>query len=151
LIRLGIFLFAVLILAGNAQADPATSIQPQLIEVLTSSAYPVTGRQGQQAETGVVFHYYAIDGIHQLESNLSQKLPADPEVAKPLVLNRIEHLGEDAMGRLQQSATGLAKALQYGIDRYPAIVFDGAAVVYGVTDIQTALRHYQQWREGQAL
>jgi len=144
LICSGIFLFAVVVLAGNAQAEPMAPAQPHLIEVFTSSAYLVTGRQGQQTGTGVAFHYYAIDGIHQIESNLSQDLPADPEVAKSLALKRIEHLSEDAMGHLQQSATGLAKALQYYIDRYPAIVFDGAAVVYGVADIHTAVRYYQE-------
>jgi len=148
LIRSGIFLFVALILAGNAQSEPEAMAQPRLIEVFTSSAYPVTDRLGQQAGTGVAFHYYAIDGIHQLELNLSQDLPADPEAAKSLVLKRIEYLGDDGMGRLQQSATGLAKALQYGIDRYPAIVFDGTAVIYGVVDIHAVLRHYQQWREG---
>jgi len=150
LIHSGIFLFAVLILAGNAKAESAVLAQPRLIEVFTSSEYLVMGRFEQQAGTGVAFHYYTIDGIHQLELNLSQDLPTDLEMAKSLALKRIDHLSEDVMNRLQQSATGLAKILQYGIDRYPAIVFDGAAVVYGVTDIYTALRHYQQWREGQA-
>jgi hypothetical protein len=28
-------------------------------------------------------------------------------------------------------------------------VFDGEAAIYGVTDIDEALRRYQQWREGQ--
>jgi integrating conjugative element protein (TIGR03757 family) len=37
--------------------------------------------------------------------------------------------------------------MQYGIDRYPAIVFDGHAVVYGVTDVQAATRIYEQWQE----
>ncbi len=149
MIRSGIFLFAVLILVGGAQAEPTASVQPRFIEVFTSSAYLVAGRQEQQDGAGVTLHYYAIDGIHQLESSLSHDLPADPEVAKSLALKRIERLGED-MGRMQQSATGLAKALQYGIDRYPAIVFDGVAVVYGVADIHKALPHYQQRREGQA-
>jgi len=145
LICSGMFLLAVVALAENAQAEPPA--QSRFIEVFTSSAYLVTGWQGIHTETGVA-HYYTIDGIQQLELNLSQELPADLEAAKSLVLNRIEHLGEDVIGRLQQSATGLAKALQYGIDRYPAIVFDGAAVVYGVTNIHTALHHYQQWQEG---
>jgi len=150
LIRSGICLFAVVVLAGNVQAEPTAPAQPHLIEVFTSSVYPATGWQRQQVGAGdTVFHYYTIDGIHQLELNLSQDLPADPKVAKSLALKRIEHLGEDATGLLQQSATGLAKALQYGIDRYPAIMFDSTVVVYGVTDIYTALRYYQQWREGQ--
>ncbi len=37
--------------------------------------------------------------------------------------------------------------MQYGVDRYPAIVFDGKAVVYGVTDVKAATRLYEQWRE----
>ena len=49
---------------------------------------------------------------------------------------------------MQASATALAKAMQYGVDRYPAIVFDGQAVVYGVTDLKAALVHYQMWRTG---
>jgi len=149
LIRLGIFLFAVLILLGIAQAEPVASVKPRLIEVFTSNAYLVTGRQVQQVGTDTAFHDYAIDGIHQLELNLSHDLSADPEAAKTLALKRIEHLGEDAMSRLQRSATGLAKALQYSIARYPAIVFDSKVVVYGVTDIHTALRYYRQWQEGQ--
>jgi len=149
LIRLGIFLFVVLVLDGIAQAEPAALAQPRLIEVFTTSAHPAAGREEQQAEISVTFHFYVINGIHQFEFNLSEELPADPKIAKLLLLKRIEHLGEDAVGHMWQSATGLAKAMQYGIDRYPAVVFDGAAVVYGVTDIYEALRHYQQWREGQ--
>ena len=149
MIRLGIFLFAVLMLIENAQAESAVSAQPRLIEIFMSSAYLIIGRQEQQAGADIAFNYYVIDGIHQIESNLSQDLPADLEAAKSLAFKRIEHLGEDAKSRMQQSATGLAKALQYGINRYPAIVFDGVTVVYGVTDIHIALCHYQQWREGQ--
>ena len=147
MIRSEVFLFAVLVMAGNAQAEPAASAQSKLIEVFSSRAYPVTGRLEQQAGTNVVIHHYAIDAIHQLELNLSQDLPADPEAAKSLALNRIEYLSDDAVGRMRKSATGLTKALQYGIDWYPAIVFDGVVVVYGVTDIYTALRYYQQWQE----
>ena len=37
-------------------------------------------------------------------------------------------------GELENAAIGLVKAMQYGLDRYPAIVFDGQFVVYGMTD-----------------
>ena len=46
----------------------------------------------------------------------------------------------------QRAASGLLKAAEYGIDRYPAVVFDGDAVVYGVTDLDEALRHYREWQ-----
>ena len=37
--------------------------------------------------------------------------------------------------------------LQYGIDRYPAVVFDGRVVVYGVTDLVEALDRYEAWEQ----
>jgi integrating conjugative element protein (TIGR03757 family) len=49
--------------------------------------------------------------------------------------------------RLENSAKGLAQALHYGIDRTPAIVFDGQAVIYGVTDVDEAIERYTRWRE----
>ena len=47
---------------------------------------------------------------------------------------------------LENAAKGLVQAMQYGIDRYPAIVFDGVAVVYGVTDVIAATQIYQRWK-----
>jgi len=36
------------------------------------------------------------------------------------------------------------KAKQWGIQRYPAVVFgDGDSVVYGVTDLQEAIERWQ--------
>jgi integrating conjugative element protein (TIGR03757 family) len=49
---------------------------------------------------------------------------------------------------MQRAAIGLTKALQYGIDRFPAMVFDGQCVVYGVTDLGQALRQYHRWQGG---
>ena len=49
---------------------------------------------------------------------------------------------------MQHAAMGLAKAMQYGVDRYPAIVFNGEVAIYGVTDIGEALDRYRLWREG---
>ena len=51
-----------------------------------------------------------------------------------------------SMAPAKNAAIGLAKAVQYGIDRYPAIVFDGRVVVYGVTDLVEALDRYKAWR-----
>ena len=37
--------------------------------------------------------------------------------------------------------------MQYRLDRYPAIVFNGQAVVYGVTDVEDAFHRYRRWQE----
>jgi len=94
------------------------------------------------------FHVYELDGIQRIETKLSEGLTADPEKSKRVVLQRFQELREDDRARMQRAAMGLAKAMQYGIDRYPAIVFDGDVAIYGVTDIGEALQRYQEWREG---
>ncbi len=90
---------------------------------------------------------YEIDGIERFEAELSRGLPANDDVARHSALERIGQLKEVQLQRVQRAARGLSKAMQYGIDRYPAIVLDGQAVVYGVTDIDEALHRYRQWQE----
>ena len=78
-------------------------------------------------------------------------LPPDPvnRARARLVLTRIEKDWYALLPQLENAANGLLKAKQYGIDRYPAIVFDGRAVVYGITDIQAATQRYRQWQAGE--
>ena len=122
---------------------------PTRIEVFTSTQYPVietdakgSGSDLQRPEITL----YEIDGIQSVERDLSLNLPAAPQPSKQIALQRIQNLDEQTRSRMQASATALAKAMQYGIDRYPAIVFDGQAVVYGVTDLQVALAHHESWQ-----
>jgi len=93
---------------------------------------------------------YYIDRIDRLQQELSKDLPADPETAKQTALHRFQHMDNKLSHELENAANGLAEAMQYGIDRYPAIVFDGKAVVYGITDIRTATQRYRQWQDGEA-
>jgi integrating conjugative element protein (TIGR03757 family) len=43
---------------------------------------------------------------------------------------------------------GLLRAARLGLDRLPAVVFDDAAIVYGVTDLSEAAEQYARWRDG---
>lgn len=129
----------VLFFTGNtAQAAPSGVIYPRLIEVFTTADVPVAGE----------FQRYELDGIRRVEAQLSAGLPADPGESKRIVLQRLQQLNASTRARMQRAAIGLAKAVQYGVDRTPAIVFDAQVAVYGVTDMRAALHHYQQWREG---
>ena len=135
--------------AGVVQAGQPVKVHPQLVELFTTADSPITGEEGikKQALRGEIeFHVYELDGIRRTEEKLSEGLPADPEQSKRVVLQRFQQLSEEDRTRMQRAATGLAKAMQYGVDRYPAIVFDGQAVVYGVTDVQSALAYYRVWR-----
>ena len=102
------------------------------------------------SESGKVnLQVFELDGIQQMEDRLSKGLSADPIESRRVVLERFQQLRRGGHKRIRNAATGLAKATQYGVDRYPAIVFDGALVVYGVTDIHSALFQYHQWQVGQ--
>jgi len=119
--------------------------------VFTTTESPVTSEAVLDTKLGyreIEFHVYALDGIQRIETKLSQGLTADPEQSKRVVLQRFQQLHDDDRAQLQRAAMGLAKAMQYGVDRYPAIVFDGEVVIYGIADIREALHRYKQWREG---
>jgi len=137
--------------AGVVQADQPVEVHPHLVEIFTTTDSPIAGEVGinRQALRGETeSHVYELDSIRRTEAKLSEGLSADPEQSKRVVLQRFQQLSEADRTRMQRDAMGLAKAMQYGLDRYPAIVFDSQAVVYGVTDVQAALAHYQTWRSG---
>lgn len=119
------------------------------VEVFTTSERPVTGAdQDRLPVVGV--KTYSVDGLERFESWLSEGLPADPEAAKAEALRRVQQLDDARMVQAKNAAVGLAKAVQYGVDRHPAIVFDERAVVYGVTDLVEALDRYDAWQREQA-
>jgi len=109
------------------------------IEVFTDSRIQVVS--GNDNTT-----VYVIDRINRLQQELSEDLPVDSESAKKLVLQRYQRMDMQLSTELEKAANGLVQAMQYGIDRYPAVVFDGQAVVYGITDINAAIRLYQRWQ-----
>ena len=120
------------------------SDQP-LVEAFTASDIPII--PDHQVDRVQV---YEIDGIKRFETQLSRGLPSDADAARRQAIERVTHVDEGRMQRVQRASVGLSKAMQYGIYRYPAVVFDGEAVVYGVTDLAEALHRYRQWQEASA-
>jgi integrating conjugative element protein (TIGR03757 family) len=114
------------------------------IEVFTTSERPVTGADHDRLWAAVVTTY-AVDGLDRFQSALSEGLPADHKVAKVEALRRVQQLDDTRMAPAKNAAIGLAKAIQYGVDRYPAIVLNEREVVYGVTDLVEALNRYEAW------
>jgi integrating conjugative element protein (TIGR03757 family) len=141
---LGLTLFGPLLFSGPLQARETLSA-----EVFTVAGLPVSGKDDSQLK-GASIIIYAVDGLQQFETALSEGLPAEVEPAKAEALSRIGALNEVRIAPAKNAAIGLAKAIQYGIDRYPAIVFNGGAVVYGVTDLVDAIARYGVWREAES-
>ena len=73
--------------------------------------------------------------------------PHDPVAAERQARRFFAEMNHHELVRKVKNAyAGVLKAMTYGIDRYPAMVFDhGAAVIYGVTDLNEALEAYRQW------
>ena len=117
------------------------SDQP-LVEVFTASDVPIN--PDHQVDR---LQVYEIDVIRQFEKEISRGLSEDVNTAKHQAIERVTQLDEKQKQQVQRSSIGLIKAMQYGIARYPAIVFDGEAVLYGVTDLTEAIHRYRQWRE----
>lgn len=137
-------LFAPFLLSGAVLAA-----EPLRIEVFNTSGFPIRGKDDGRLQ-GVTVTTYAIDGLERFESGLSEGLPQDRAAAKAEALRRVQQLDDTRIAPAKNAAIGLAKAVQYGVDRYPAIVFDERAVVYGVTDLVEALDRYEAWQREQA-
>ena len=144
-------LVSLALFADTTFADQHGPNPPHVIEVFKSYKHPMidTDAKGSGSNWRMPkITVYEIDGVQFVERELSLNLPAEPQQAKQIALRRIQSLDEQARSRMQSAATALAKAMQYGVNRYPAVVFDGEAVVYGVTELTVALERYRAWKTG---
>jgi len=131
------------VLTGTLCAPAWANEAAPAIEVFTDSKFQVVS----VSENTTV---YVMDHIDQLQQTLSKNLPSEPDKAKRVVLARFQQMDAQLSGELENAAKGLVQAMQYNIDRYPAIVFDGVAVVYGVTDVEAATQLYRRWQKRDA-
>ena len=155
MIRIVFIMLMLAAVIGFSRAHAASANQQALsVEVFTTADREVQWEleaETKAADQNIDLQVYKLDGIQQFETQLSSNLPSDPDLSKQIAMQRIQQLDEQTMATVQNTAMGLAKAMQYGVDRYPAIVFDGEVVVYGMTDLSSALNHYRTWRAGGRL
>ncbi|WP_404360463.1 TIGR03757 family integrating conjugative element protein [Methylotuvimicrobium sp. KM1] len=121
--------------------------QGLVIEAIHSDAFSLTGVDALAGQ-GIEVKIYNLDDAERLTANLAIGLPPDQEQAKAALERRFKEQGMEAVQKhFMQAFQGRIVGVQYGISRYPAIVFDhGRAVVYGVTDLNRAVAIYREWR-----
>ena len=104
---------------------------------------------GAQRLTGVGdASVYEVDRLRGITQRLSIGLPADARRAGEIARARFDAMSKGEQEELQHAARVVGQAAHYRIDKVPAIVFDGRAVVYGVTDVARARTIYRRWQAG---
>ncbi|MEW8139162.1 MAG: DUF1525 domain-containing protein [Candidatus Thiodiazotropha endolucinida] len=92
----------------------------------------------------VALSVYNIDGHRNLEKELSADLPQNFVEAEKIANDRLMALDGKA---IQDAFRGVALTLQWDLRKVPAIVFgDGDQVIYGVTNLDEALKRYQYFQ-----
>ena len=134
-----------LVFAMTSRAD---SNLPSHIEVIYDNHNRITGMQWIK-DQGIQLSLYNLNAPDSLLTQFDQGLPNDLEQAKKAILNRFQNIGHEKLKQQFMTAyQGVIKSTEYGLDRYPAIIFDqGKAVVYGITDLKSALLKYQHWHK----
>jgi integrating conjugative element protein (TIGR03757 family) len=135
---------------GSAVAESGREqFLPHRIDLITDSTHAFVGIQS--IPSNVTVTVFDLDQPARLEAELSEGLPNDIDAAAQIARQRLQTIDRQPLrARFTEAFAGFLISLQYGIDRYPAIVFDGGeSVVYGITDIKQALKHYQRWRDQQ--
>ncbi|PHV19190.1 TIGR03757 family integrating conjugative element protein [Janthinobacterium sp. BJB446] len=116
---------------GINSSRPVTTV-----EVFSNSAIYLTNIRDARV--------YVLDAMEALDSELSAGLPGNELEAQSILRQRLHALGAAALARRTKSAAeGIVQAARYGVDRIPAVVINGEAVIYGETDIDLARSIFQ--------
>lgn len=113
----------------------------QSIEVFTLAGMPPTNVPDHAI-------FVELDEAGRLDALISENLPDDPQRAMAYMqtLMRSDQWQHLTL-QLKHAYTGLARAKQLGIDKVPAVVIDSQYVIYGVTNIEEALRMYHDYHK----
>lgn len=87
-----------------------------------------------------------LDEPARLLASLSAQLPRDPTEASAVVRRRLRAGGIALQDRLAVAYQGVTDAWSIGVTKIPAVVVDGHYVVYGIPDVDRALRLVDQYR-----
>jgi len=117
---------------------------PHATVVITSDQFPISGNAVSGGSPS--YQLFNLDAVERIEQRLGKDLPVDEDKALALMKRRIAAVGQNQLNqKLREAYQGLILAMQYGLDRYPAVIFDQQAIVYGVTDLHVATKQYRQW------
>lgn len=127
---LGLAALAACLAMGSAMAQSVTRV-----EVFANSAMHVHSPANPPYQLLV----YRLDALQQVQAQINQQVPKTEAEAREYFARNQEQIKRMISPAVMHGANGINLARHYGLERIPAIVFDGQSVVYGVTDVEQAL------------
>ena len=122
---------------------------PQSIVAITSNQRPIDSvdwNGTSPSENKPEITILSLDAVQSIQEQLSEGLPNDETLARALVQQKISEIGLSKLeDELRTAYLPLSTMMAYGLDRYPVIIFDKQAVIYGMTDLSLAINRYRQW------
>lgn len=109
----------------------------QVVEVFRLGSQSVTAAPGATV--------YVLDAMDTYLDKLSVGLPKTEAEAQRIASARLATLTDADKAALRGAAEAKVRAAEYRITHAPAIVFDGRAVIYGVSDVERAQQIYRNW------
>lgn len=122
---------------------------PRSIVAITSNQRPIDSvdwNSTSPSESNPEITILILDAVQSIQDQLSEGLPNDETLARALVQQKIAEIGRSKLeDELRTAYLPLGTMMAYGLDRYPVIIFDKQAVIYGMTDLSLAINRYRQW------
>lgn len=130
---------------AHAEVQIGTALQSgakiESVEVFRRVNQQVTG-----TASGATMTVYVVDQLKGFMDRLSEGLPNTPQAAQRVAQARLQSLTDQDKLWIRNAATAKVRTAQYQLTKTPAIVINGQAVIYGVSDVVQACAIYQRWR-----
>jgi len=145
-----LMVLAIPVYLGGSTAVYAQSLaEPLTVLAFTDSRrFPVS--DADSPEVKVTVYDLAAPKLAMAQLNAQLHLPANPALATAMAKDYLQSHQAELAQRILPTYKGLTQAINLGISHYPALVFNGQAVIYGVTDVQEGLRIYRHWQQEKA-
>ncbi len=134
-------ILGAVLLSALACVTPPPAAAQERIEVFRLSDQSIVASPGTTV--------YVVDAMRQYMARLSSGLSRNPADAQQAARTRLQALTAQNKEALHAASSALVRAAEYRIAKAPAIVFDGRAVLYGITDIEQARAIYRGWKASQ--
>lgn len=127
---------------GNSAQATRTAVPIRSIEVFANSSMLITPK-------GTDAKIYWMDGIARMGDELSKGLPKTEKEAMAYMAEKRPAIEQKYRPHIANAGRGITLGLKYGIEKIPAIVINQESVIYGLTDVNEALAHFQKAKQVQ--